>query len=67
MSEIDRIKISVTSSEMALASYWGKAAETVICAAEIMRSNPRVTVEDAIRKGFRSSAKSLEPMPIVRR
>lgn len=53
------------SNSMALAEYWNMTNETLDYAMKLVRSNPCISMKDAIRAGFKHSAETLMPMPII--
>ena len=66
MSDTDNRKIKAAACELSPAKYWGMCGETILNAVEIMKVNPCITVEAALKAGFKRSAKLLEPMPIIK-
>ena len=50
-----------------IARYWGTCSETMLHAVELIKENPRMSVDDAITEGFAMSIESLlPPLPKAR-
>lgn len=57
----DKRKVNSVACNLTLARYWGTCGETILHAVEILKKNPGVSVEVALRTGFDRSVTKLLP------